>query len=331
MIEIKNLQKMAGQQLVLNVTALRVEPGEIAAIAGPAGSGAEVLFDVLLGRVRPSAGGVRMAGSDPTDKAVFSRQVGVLFAEDGLYIHRSSRANLLLHCQLHGLPPARADEVLALVGLSDQADAGFDKLPSGLRRRLAFGRAILHRPQVLLLCDPFTRCDQATIALLGRLMRDLAEAGAAVLILVDTHDTTLLDPLCDVIYTVDSGRLAEASQPTESAAAAQPFKIPVRTEDKVILLNPGDIRYIEAQGGHAVVQTASGRLATQFTLAELEARLARSGFFRAHRSYLVNLQHIQEIIPYTRNSFSLRLDDAAGTEVPLSKSAAGELKALLGY
>jgi ABC-2 type transport system ATP-binding protein len=198
-----------------------------------------------------------------------------------------------------------------------------------LRRRLAFGRAILHRPQVLLLREPFARCDQATIALLGHLVHDLAEAGAAVLILAD--DTANLDPLCDAIYMMNGGRLAETPRPDDKTAVAQPFKIPVRAEDKVILLNPADIRYVEAQGGHAIVQTATGRLTTQFTLAELETRLARSGFFRAHRSYLVNLQHIREIIPYTRNSFSLRLDDAAGTEIPLSKSAAGELRELLGY
>ena len=66
-------------------------------------------------------------------------------------------------------------------------------------------------------------------------------------------------------------------------------------------------------------------------LAELEARLCRGGFFRAHRAYLVNLQHVREVIPFTRNSFSLRLDDAAGTQIPLSKSAAAELRGLLDY
>lgn len=329
MIEIKDLQVLTGQQLILDVAALRVGAREIAAIVGPPGSGVEALFDVLRGRTRPSAGSVRLAGCDPADKAAFSRRVGILFVEDGLYVRRSPRGNLTLHCQLHGLPPARADEVLAQVGLGDQANARIDKLPSGLLRRLAFGRAILHRPAVLLLREPCARCDQATIVLLTRLMHDLAEAGATILILAD--DVAHLESLCDTVYTLTGGRLVETPQPGDKATGAQPFKIPVRTEDKVILLNPADIRYVEAQGGHAVVQTASGRLTTQFTLAELEARLARSGFFRAHRSYLVNLQHIQEIIPYTRNSFSLRLDDAAGTEIPLSKSAAGELKELLGY
>jgi ABC-2 type transport system ATP-binding protein len=79
------------------------------------------------------------------------------------------------------------------------------------------------------------------------------------------------------------------------------------------------------------LQTTERRLPTQFTLTELEERLSRSGFFRAHRGYLVNLQHVKEVIPYTRNSFSLRLDDAAGTKIPLSKSAASELRELLDY
>jgi ABC-2 type transport system ATP-binding protein len=96
-------------------------------------------------------------------------------------------------------------------------------------------------------------------------------------------------------------------------------------------VNPTDILYADVEGGRAFLQTAEGRLPTQFTLSELDQRLGRSGFFRAHRGYLVNLQHVKEVIPYTRNSFSLRLDDAAGTKIPLSKSAAAELRELLGY
>ena len=102
-------------------------------------------------------------------------------------------------------------------------------------------------------------------------------------------------------------------------------------QDKVILVNPSDILYAEAEGGRACLQTAEGRMPTQFTLSELEERLARSGFFRAHRSYLVNLQHVKEVIPYTRNSFSMRLNDPEATVIPLSKTAAGELRDLLGY
>jgi ABC-2 type transport system ATP-binding protein len=230
---------------------------------------------------------------------------------------------------LRGLPKSRTDQVLAQVGLADHADAKLEELPSGLARRLAFGRAILHHPTVLLLVEPFARCDEASISLLGGLMRQLADEGAAVLILAD--DAANLAPICDTVHVLAQGRIVEAYQPQEERRAELPFKIPARLEDKVALVNPADILYADAEGGRAFLQTAEGRLPTQFTLAELEERLSRSGFFRAHRGYLVNLQHVKEVIPYTRNSFSLRLDDPAGTEIPLSKSAARELRELLGY
>jgi ABC-2 type transport system ATP-binding protein len=107
--------------------------------------------------------------------------------------------------------------------------------------------------------------------------------------------------------------------------------IPAKLEGKVALVNPVDIMYVFAQDDRAYLQTTEDRFPTQFTLSELEKRLSRSGFFRAHRGYLVNLQHVKEVIPYTRDSFSLRLKDEAGTEIPLSKSAARELRELLGY
>ena len=98
------------------------------------------------------------------------------------------------------------------------------------------------------------------------------------------------------------------------------------------LVHPGDILFADADEGRAALHTADGeRLVTQFTLSELEKRLSSRGFFRAHRGYLVNLQHVTEVIPFTRNSFNLRLDDEAGSLIPLSKTAAAELRDLLGY
>jgi len=329
LIEIKNLQKIVGQQLVLDIGALRVEAGEIAAVVGAADSGVTVLFDLLTGRRKPSGGTLRLAGVDPAERATLSRKLGVVFADDALYRRLSPQANLSLHCRLYGIEPSRATQVLAQVGMADQANTRLERLSTGLLRRLALARAILHRPAVLLLFDPFARCDEATISLLSGLMRELAEEGAALLVLAD--DATHLTPVCDAVYSLAKGRLTETQRPEDRQGGAQPFKIPVRADEKVILMNPADILYAEAEGGRARLQTASGRLATQFTLAELEERLGRSGFFRAHRSYLVNLQHVREILPYTRNSFSLRLDDAEGTEIPLSKAAAGTLRDLLGY
>lgn len=330
MIVLNGLQKVIDQNLVIDIASLVIEPGSVVAMVGPVGSGKKTLVDLLIGKTRPTIGTVLLDSVDPiAERNAFSHRVGVLFAEDSLYKYRSPLGNLTFDCRLRGLPKPRAMEVLVEVGLADRANTKLDKLPSGLQRRLAFGRASLHNPKVLLLFEPFARCDEATIALLTRLIRQRAQQGCTVLILAD--DTAHLTALCDTIYALDQGRIVEIAQPAEAQSTPLPFKIPVRLEGRVALVNPSDILYALAQEGHAWLQTGEERLPTQFTLSELEERLARSGFFRAHRSYLVNLQHVKEVIPYTRNSFSLILDDADETEIPLSKSAAAELRELLGY
>jgi ABC-2 type transport system ATP-binding protein len=329
-IELEGLQKVVDQDLAIDIKALTVRAGEITAVVGPVGSGKKVLLALLTGRSRPTVGSLKLAGVDPrADKDRFSHQVGVLFDEDSLYQHRSPRANLAFHCRLRGLPKSRVAEVLDRVGLGDHANVRLSKLPSGLARRLAFGCAIVHHPTVLLLVEPFARCDGASIDLLSDLIRQLAEGGAATLILAE--DAANLEALCDTVHLLKEGRIVESYNPGEKHQVDLPFKVPVRLEGKVALVNPADILYADVEGGRAFLQTAEGRLPTQFTLAELEGRLGRSGFFRAHRGYLVNLQHVKEVIPYTRNSFSLRLDDDVGTKIPLSKSAAAELRELLDY
>ena len=330
MIELKNIQKVIDQQAVLDIPTLSVNLGEIAAVIGAVDSGLDTLLDLLIGRIRPTLGSVRLGEIDPAvDHADFSRQVGVLFAQDGLYARQSVQANLEFYARLYDVSGQRVAQVLEEVGLADHARYASDKLFSGLKRRLAFGRAILHQPSILILDQPFERCDELSIALLKRLLQQYAEAGAAVLIL--DHDSANLSDLCETIHRFEKGRIIESLHPKEAAQEGQPFKIPVRLEGKVALVNPADILYADASQGKAILYMPEGPLTTQFTLAELEARLTRRGFFRAHRSYLVNLQHVKEVIPYTRDSFSLRLNDASATVIPLSKQAAGELKELLGF
>lgn len=331
MIQLTHLQKVVDGRTVIDIPELKVAAGEIVALVGPAGSGKRALLELLTGKARPSLGKVQIGGMEPhADAQRFSRQVGVQFEEDGLYERQTALENLTFHCRLHGLPTSRAENVLASIGLGDHAKMRADRLASGMKRRLAFGRAILHSPAVLLLAEPFARCDPASSALLSDLIRQQALTGSTVLILAS--DSANLMGLCTTVYSLEQGRITESYQPqTEQARAQTPFKIPVRMEGRVALVNPADILYAEAEEGRALLQTQDARLPTQFTITELEERLGRSGFFRAHRAYLVNLQHVKEVIPYTRDSFSLRLDDPANTEIPLSKSAANELKDLLGY
>jgi len=330
MLEIRRLQKVVDGKTVLDIRSFDLQAGQIAGLIGLPGSGMDVFFALLTGQSGPTAGSIRLADLEPSrQKADLSHVIGVLFAEDGLYKSQSALSNLQFQSRLYGLPKERSVEIVEQVGLADHLHTPAGKLSSSLLRRLAFGRAILHQPKILLLQEPFARCDEQTMTLLRQLIRSLAEAGAAILIL--NSDRTGLISLCDALYELQDGRIVDVTPQEEDPVHRQAFKIPVKAEDKVLLLNPADILYADASDGRAFLVTLEDRLPSQYTLAELEKRLARSGFFRAHRSYLVNLQHVREVIPFTRNAFSLRLDDPNGTQIPLSKSAAGELKELLGY
>ena len=330
MIELLHLEKVLGQRTALQVHALAVKPGEVAAVVGPAGSGKSLLLALLSGQARATAGTVRVAGLDPLrDRQALNRTIGVLFAENALYERLSTRANLLFHCRLRGLSPARADELLAQTGLADHAAVPAGRLPPGLARRLAFARALLHRPRVLLLQEPFGNCDIASRDLLARLIREFAADGGTVLLLAS--ETAGLPDLCQAIYALDQGRVTRVDRPQEESPAELPFRVPARLADKVVLLNPADILYATVEEERTWLYTAGERLPTPFSLSDLEQRLTRSGFFRAHRSYLVNLQRVREVVPYTPDSFALILNDPAGTDIPLSKAAARELRDLLGY
>ena len=330
MLEIHNLQKVQDGKTILDITSFEVMEGQIVGMIARAGSGAEMLVNLLTGRSQPSAGTIRLAGIEPyADHTTLSQALGVVFAEDTVYKNLSVLANLNFFTRLHGLPKENAETTLARVGLADHRRMPAGKLSPSLLRRLAFGCAILHEPNFLLLVEPFSRCDEATVNLLSNLVQQLVNKGAGVLVL--SADEAELVKLSDQLYELQDGHIIKVESAATDNIQGQPFKIPVKIEDKVLLLNPADILYADASGDRAYLVTSEGRLPTQYTLTELEKRLVRGGFFRAHRSYLVNLQHVREVIPFTRNAFSLRLDDPAGTQIPLSKSAAAELRELLNF
>jgi len=107
-------------------------------------------------------------------------------------------------------------------------------------------------------------------------------------------------------------------------------KIPAKVEDKIILFDPTEIHFIESSEGISMLHVKGETFPCTFTLNDLEQKLKPFGFFRCHRSYIVNLQKVREVITWTRNSFSLILDDEKKSSIPLSKGKFDELKAILG-
>jgi len=121
--------------------------------------------------------------------------------------------------------------------------------------------------------------------------------------------------------------------PSESPVQTYPMrieKIPAKVNDKIILFDPTEILFIESNEGVSQLHVNEGVFACTIKLGDLEEKLKLFGFFRCHRSYIVNLQHVREVITWTRNSYSLILDDKSKSSIPLSKGKFDELRALIG-
>lgn len=337
MLQIRRLEKISDGRSVLAIDALDVDAGEVVAVLGPPGSGKTLLMRLLAGVIAPSGGSILFDGRHISPEAHdIHKQIGVLFEEDLLYDRQSVRGNLMFYCHMYGLPANRIDTILAQIGLSDQAQRTVAKLAPSEQRRLAFARTLLGQHHLLLLDQPILRSDLSAQELFARLITQAAAENTAILL--TDEDLTWASKCCTRVIELENGRIANIypfARESESSTAAPehftPFKVPARKEDRVLLYDPGDILYATSRDGKTYLRTANEEAVTSFTLQELESRLSGRGFFKAHRAYLVNLQHIKAVIQYTRNSYMLQLDDKQETMVPLSKQSEKELQDLLGY
>jgi len=335
MLQVRQLEKIKENRSALYVEQLDLNAGDIVAVVGPSNSGKTLLIRLLSGMLLPSSGKVLLDGENIYQSPVSRARIGVLFQEDLLYDRLSAQENLALYCQLHKLPRGRISEMLELVGMSDQVRQRVSKLAPTAQRRLAFARTLIGHPSVLLLDQPVLRTDLDTQSLFTRLITRAASEGTAIL--VTDEDLAWAGKCCTHVVELEDGRASSShTHETERVGPATPehripYKVPARKDDRIMLYDPGDILYATSRDGKTYLRMAAEEATTNLTLQELETHLAGRGFFKTHRAYLVNLQHIKSVIQYTRNSYTLQLNDKQETLIPLSKQSEKELQALLGY
>jgi len=335
MLQVRQLEKTIENRSALFIEQLDINGGDVIAVVGPSNSGKTLLIRLLSGMLLPSSGKVLLDGENIHQSSILRSRIGVLFEEDLLYERLSAQENLALYCQLHKLPRGRISEMLELVGMSDQVRQRVSKLAPAAQRRLAFARTLIGHPSVLLLDQPVLRTDLDTQSLFTRLITLAASEGTAIL--VTDEDLAWAGKCCTQVVELEDGR-ASSSHTHEAERVGPavpehriPYKVPARKDDRIMLYDPGDILYATSRDGKTYLRMATEEATTNLTLQELESHLAGRGFFKAHRAYLVNLQHIKSVIQYTRNSYTLQLNDKQETMIPLSKQSEKELQALLGY
>ncbi|HEY7415289.1 MAG TPA: ATP-binding cassette domain-containing protein [Ktedonobacteraceae bacterium] len=334
MLQVRQLEKLIDGRSVLSIEQLDIDAEQIVAVVGSAGSGKTLLVRLLTGVQIPSGGTVLLDGQDIHRVEAVRSRIGVLFEEDLLYKRQSARQNLEFYRRLRGLSRESVDAALALVSLNDQAEKAVSKLSSSSQRRLALARAMMGQPSVLLLDQPVLRTDMETQNLFTRLILQAASKGVAIL--VTAEDLAWVGRCCTRVVELENGRVLHSHDYAQSQEESRserliPYKVSARREDRVVLFDPGDILYATSRDGKTFLRTANEEATTNLTLQELENLLVGRGFFKAHRAYLVNLQHIKAVIQYTRNSYTLQLSDPQESMIPLSKQCEKELQALLGY
>ncbi len=121
-------------------------------------------------------------------------------------------------------------------------------------------------------------------------------------------------------------RLVRRAEPAPPALD----RIVVDKDGRIVVIDVANIRFAEAQDDRVFLATQKQRYSSRHSLRELQQRLPSPPFLRTHRSYIVNLRHVIEIVPFFTGSYLLRLDDVNGTQVPVSRSSAHDLRTLLG-
>jgi NitT/TauT family transport system ATP-binding protein len=195
----------------LRDVSLRVEPGEFVAIVGASGCGKSTLLKLVSGLLRPSSGQVRLQGEDVQGPR---RDVGYVFQRAALLEWRNARRNILLQAEIRRMPKAqareRADELIAMTGLAGFEDSYPHELSGGMQQRVALCRALLHRPPVLLMDEPFGALDALTREQMNiELRRIWRETGTTVLLV--THSIAEAVYLANrvVVMTPRPGTIAE--------------------------------------------------------------------------------------------------------------------------
>ena len=176
---------------VLRGVDLAVSAGESVSICGESGSGKSTLLNLLAGLDKPDAGEIRWAGSPDTGAERRATYLGMVFQSFYLIPELDARANVLMARRICGRPDAearaRADELLARVGLAERRHHLPGQLSGGERQRVAVARALMNRPQLILADEPTGNLDEHTGETVINLLLQLCSETQTTLVLV-THN-----------------------------------------------------------------------------------------------------------------------------------------------
>jgi ABC-2 type transport system ATP-binding protein len=211
-ISVRDLRKSYGSLNAVDGVTFDVHQGEFFAILGPNGAGKTTTLEILEGLRQPDEGTVTVLGQPPwpRNRALLPR-IGVQLQASSFFERLSAREQIRTFASLYGVGTRRADEMLGVVGLTEQADTRWEKLSGGQAQRLSIACALVHDPELVFLDEPTGALDPQARRNLWDLLRKINSDGRTVVL--TTHHMDEAETLCDRVAIMDRGAILEAGPP----------------------------------------------------------------------------------------------------------------------
>jgi ABC-2 type transport system ATP-binding protein len=212
-IEVEDLRKHYGPVRAVDGISFEVRPGEVYALLGENGAGKSTTVEILEGYRTATSGTVSVLGTDPSAAGRdFRDRIGIVLQTSGVEAEFSVREVVELYRSAYRTPRP-VDDVIAMVGLEDKADARIASLSGGQRRRIDLALGIVGNPSLLFLDEPTTGFDPAARRRSWDLVDQLGEGGTTVLL--TTHYLDEAENLADRVGVLSAGRLVAEGTPDE--------------------------------------------------------------------------------------------------------------------
>lgn len=224
MVELRDVRKRYGTFEAVRGVSLAVAPGEIFGFLGPNGAGKTTTIRMVSGVLKPTAGTVRVAGSDMEKEPERAKaRIGYIPDRPYLYEKLSGSEFLRFVAGLWGRngngTEQRAESLLELFGLSDWKDELIESYSHGMRQKLLITSALIHHPDLIVVDEPMVGLDPRSARLLKDLLRTFADQGGSVFL--STHTLEVAEALCDRIAIISGGRIIAEGTMEELRAQAE--------------------------------------------------------------------------------------------------------------